>query len=404
MEKITEFNEVNLIKTEYECDVLVCGGGVAGVAAALAAARGGAKVMLIEREFLVGGLATLGLVSIYLPLCDGMGRQVSFGLAEELLRLSIVHGAEARYPDLWLDRDATKEERVEGKRFEVRFNPQLFAIEAERLLVKEGVKLLYGTVASGVRVEGGRITHVVVENKSGRQAVAVGSVIDCTGDADLCKLSGADTAIFEKGNILSCWYYYFMDGAYNLKTLGFCDSPEEREVSNFKRVISPRRYCGVIGEDVSEFVIKSREAMLDSYLDITKDASTAFPVTLATIPQFRTTRKLVGAYTLDESEVHTFMPDSVGLVSDWRRRGPVFEIPFGTLYTEKVKNLLAAGRCISVTDAMWDITRVIPDCAVTGEAAGVAAALSNDFTALDVSKLQAELSRRGVKLHERELD
>jgi hypothetical protein len=195
-----------------------------------------------------------------------------------------------------------------------------------------------------------------------------------------------------------------MDGEYNLKTLGFCDSPEERESSNFKRVISPRRYCGVIGEDVSEFVIKSREAMLDSYLDITKDAGTAFPVTLATIPQFRTTRKLVGAYTLDESEVHTFMPDSVGLVSDWRRRGPVFEIPFGTLYTEKVKNLLAAGRCISVTDAMWDITRVIPDCAVTGEAAGAAAALSNDFTALDVSKLQAELSRRGVKLHERELD
>ena len=69
-----------------------------------------------------------------------------------------------------------------------------------------------------------------------------------------------------------------------------------------------------------------------------------------------------------------------------------------------MKNLLVAGRCISVTDAMWDITRVIPDCAVTGEAAGVAAALSRDFTTIDIAELQAELSRRGVKLHESELE
>ena len=69
-------------------DVIVVGGGIAGIAAALAAARTGAKTLLLEKMYLPGGLATSGLVTVYLPLCDGKGTQVSFGLAEELLRLS----------------------------------------------------------------------------------------------------------------------------------------------------------------------------------------------------------------------------------------------------------------------------------------------------------------------------
>lgn len=77
------------------CDVLVCGGGFAGISAALAAARMGRQVTLLEKQYLLGGLGTAGLVTFYLPLCDGMGRQVSFGIAEELLRLSISMGAEA---------------------------------------------------------------------------------------------------------------------------------------------------------------------------------------------------------------------------------------------------------------------------------------------------------------------
>ena len=80
-------------KVTASCDVLVCGGGFAGISAALAAARQGADVILLERQFLLGGLGTAGLVTIYLPLCDGCGRQVSFGIAEELLLLSISMGA-----------------------------------------------------------------------------------------------------------------------------------------------------------------------------------------------------------------------------------------------------------------------------------------------------------------------
>jgi hypothetical protein len=128
-----------------ECDVLVAGGGIAGIAAAVAAARNGAKVLLMEREYTLGGLATLGLITIYLPLCDGRGHQLVHGLGEELLRLSIKHGAERNYPSAWLDGGGI-EERIE-KRFTTQFNPHLFAIEAESLLLSLGVRILYGTVA-----------------------------------------------------------------------------------------------------------------------------------------------------------------------------------------------------------------------------------------------------------------
>lgn len=404
MAGIKEFSEQFVVKTAHECDVLVCGGGVAGVAAALAARRSGKKVILLEKSFILGGLATSGLVTIYLPLCDGMGKQVSFGLAEELLKLSIKYGYEDRYPELWLGREASVEERASGKRYEVRFNAQLFALAAEELLIEEGVKILYGYLATGVRKEDGKITHVVVESKSGRQAIEVGSVVDATGDADICNLAGAECAIHKKGNVLAAWYYFVADGKYDLKMLGFCDVPDdEKRGGNKVKLLADKRFFGVDGDELSEMTEKSHRSLLNNFLQRQKEQPDILPATIATIPQIRMTRKIVGKYVLDESEVHTRFEDSIGMVSDWRKRGPVFEIPFRTLYGGDVKNLITAGRCISVTDAMWDITRVIPDCAVTGEAAGLAAAMTDDFEKLDVSALQRELCARGVKLHESEI-
>jgi hypothetical protein len=91
------------------------------------------------------------------------------------------------------------------------------------------------------------------------------------------------------------------------------------------------------------------------------------------------------------------------MVGDWRRRGPIYEVPFETLYSSKIKNLAMAGRCVSNTDDMWDIMRVIPCCAVTGEAAGTALSLSYDLTKLDVKTLQEKLRKNGAKLHENEI-
>jgi hypothetical protein len=115
------------------------------------------------------------------------------------------------------------------------------------------------------------------------------------------------------------------------------------------------------------------------------------------------TRRIDGDYVLDESEAHKYFEDSVGMVSDWRKRGPVFEVPFRTLFSSKVKNLICAGRCTSVTDDMWDIMRVIPCCAVTGEAAGVAAAMTDDFSKINVKALQEKLVKNGVKIHLNEI-
>ncbi|MFA7186524.1 MAG: FAD-dependent oxidoreductase, partial [Victivallales bacterium] len=108
-------------------DVVVVGGGIAGVAAAAAASRNGAKTCLIEKEYGLGGLATLGNVIIYLPLCDGMGNQVIKGLGEELLKLSIKDGYD-EIPECWKKRNGGKKERSE-KRYRVDFNPMSYMIE-----------------------------------------------------------------------------------------------------------------------------------------------------------------------------------------------------------------------------------------------------------------------------------
>lgn len=369
-------------------EVVVVGGGIAGVAAALAAAREGAEVLLIEREFILGGLATAGLVTIYLPLCDGRGHQVSFGIAEELFRLSIVHGAEANYPRAWLENGSQKE-RAEGQRFEVRYNPHLFALEAERLLRKEGVKLLYGTVLCGVHTTNAKIDTLVVENKSGRYAIEVTkSVVDCSGDADVCKLAGAETVEFSQGNVLAAWHYYIQNGKPELRMLGACDVPDTQKDGSEAPPLIKRRFTGLDGQELSEM---TEEAHTRIYEDIV--ASKHTPVTLPTIPQIRMTRRLAGMYVMDDSEMFKTFPDAVGVFSDWRKRGPVYQLPFSTLYGKDVRNLVCAGRCISVTDAMWDITRVIPVCAVSGEAAGRAAAMTDDMGTLDVVRLQEKLKK-----------
>lgn len=382
-------------KVRYECDVLVAGGGIAGIAAAMASARDGAKVILLERSFVLGGLATSGLVTIYLPLCDGEGHQVSFGIAEELLKLSIEHGDEGRYPKAWLE-DGTFDEKKE-KRYEVQFNPHLFAISAERELVKLGVKILYGVTACGVSKTDGKIDAVMIEGKSGREAIEVNkSVVDCTGDADICHLAGAACRTYTPLNVLSAWYYYDLGEGNKLNQHGYHD------IKGTETCFDPtrRRYTGLDTEEISEFMINSHELVERDVLERrAAGAEKLFPTCIASIPQLRMTRCIEGVATATHDDDHKFIEDSVGVYSNWRKRGPAYELSFGTLYGRDVKNLLATGRCLSADDDMWDITRVIPVCAVSGEAAGVAAAMTDDVQSLNVAELQTKLVKNGVKLH-----
>jgi len=358
----------------------------------------------LEKEYLLGGLGTAGLITIYLPICDGRGRQVSFGIAEELLRLSISMGCESRYPDNWLDSNDPSRRTDKDQRFLCRYNPSIFAILAEKLLTENGVKILYGTYAVAVSKSDDKINAVIVENKSGRQAVAAKSVVDATGDCDIAYFAGAPTETYKQGNILAAWYYSLGDNGYELNQVGCADV---RDGQNSNRSDSqplvPDRFTGLDGEELSRMQQISHTATMNHLLKRRENDSTIVPTSIASIPQIRMTRRIAGEYTLADTEVHKYFEDSVGMISDWRKRGPVYEVPFGTLYSKQVKNLIVAGRCTSVTEPMWDIMRVIPCCAVTGEAAGIAAAMCDDFGKLDVQALQKKLQRNGVVLHENDL-
>ncbi len=384
------------------CRVLVAGGGYAGVSAALAAARGGADVLLLEREFILGGLGTAGLITYYLPICDGMGHQVSFGIAEELLRLVVQNGLEGELPQTWF-REASAEERRNGPRFMVRYNPQICALELERLLVRSGVRLLYGTSVCGVVKDGARISAVIVENKSGRSAIKADCVIDCTGDADICQLSGAPTALFPNRNPMAAWYYYLKDGDLQLNSLGACDVTDNDKNKTYQRIGGSQRVSGVDAWENSGFLQAAHAEMLRDVLKRRERGESCVPVTMATIPELRMTRRLVGETDICARDDHRRCERSVGMFSDWTKRGPVYELPFGALYHPSVPNLLTAGRCLSAADDLWNVTRVIPVCAVSGEAAGTAAALGCDFPALDIAALQETLRAQGVRVHLDEL-
>lgn len=373
-------------------DIAVCGGGIAGIAAALAAARHGKKVVLLERQYMLGGLATAGLITIYLPLCDGCGKQVSFGIAEELLKLSIKHGAEARYPKDWLDGEGTRTKK--DLRYAVQYNAQLFAILAEQLLLEEGVEIFYGAYAVDVIKHGDRIDTLVVENKSGRQGFQVSAVVDATGDCDIALFAGVPTETYQTGNLLAAWYYSAENTGYTLNKLGVVSASADKTI---------QRFTGVDGKELSDVMVQSHQSILKHFLQKQQTGAAQWIATLPTVPQVRMSRKIRGEYSLAEAEVHTYFEDSIGMVSDWRKRGPIFEVPFRTLYSKSVKNLIIAGRCTSVEEDMWDIMRVIPCCAVTGQAAGTAAAMTDDFGALDISLLQEALQKDGVILHERDI-
>lgn len=381
-------------------DIVVVGAGIAGTAAALAASRHNKKVLLVERMYAIGGLATLGLITVYLPLCDGTGRQICFGLNDEFLKLAISRGYEDKYPDTWLPRPSDEHR---GQRFEVGYNAQVFAVLLEQELLKAGCTVLYGTFAAAVIKKSEVIDSVIIENKDGRQAIKTHAVIDATGDADICAMAGAKTAIFPDGNPLAAWFYETAEGKTKRRMLGAADVLSANPFAESPRRIESKRYSGVDAAEVSEMTIASHKASLDEFFKIGNVSQSHSLTALAVIPQLRKTRRLVGNYEMNASLQHEYMSDSIGLIGDWRKAGPVYELSFGSLFSEAVPNLAVVGRCISVSNDMWDITRVIPPSVVTGQAAGTAFSLCNDLRTLDVGILQNTLHDDGVVIHEREL-
>ena len=238
-------------------DVVVAGGGMAGVAAAVAAARNGAGVCLIDKQSALGGLATLGVVAIYLPIGDGRGRQVVGGLGEELLKLSVADlradDEAARFrgiPACWQpDGDA---DRRRSTRYRAEFNPASLMFALEKLVVDSGVTLMYDTRVCSVVRDGARVSHLVVENKSGRFAVACRTAVDATGDADVCFMAGERTESLDS-NVPCGWFYTLRRGRLTLHqhSNDYCPG-------GTKAVGTAPFFRGDDGEHVTEHILATR--------------------------------------------------------------------------------------------------------------------------------------------------
>lgn len=377
---------------------------MAGVAAAVAAARNGASVCLLDKAYGLGGLATLGNVIVWLPLCDGRGRQVIAGLAEELLKLSVADLARDNRPARFIGIPACWQpggdpEARKRTRYQVEFNPASYLLALEKWLLEAGVKLLYDTRVCAVARRRDRIQHLVVENKSGRSAVACRVVIDATGDADVCALAGEETESLDT-NVLAGWYYYLTASGLHLDPMSNRYSPEARK----EGAVGPF-FRGDDAEQVTAQILGAR-AMIRQRMAALREKQPEEEAQLVMpnmIPCFRMTRRLVGSFSLGEKNRHEWFDDTIGLTGDWRKDGPVYAIPLRSLLGVRNRNLLAVGRCISADTTVWDVTRAIPGCVATGEAAGTAAALAAkgkgcNLQALPVARLQAQLKRQGAIL------
>ncbi|NQT53761.1 FAD-dependent oxidoreductase [bacterium] len=391
---------------ERTVDVLVAGAGVAGVAAALEAARNGLRTALVEKTILVGGLATTGLVNIYLPLCDGNGTQVTHGIAEELLHLSIKYGP-GDVPAGW-NRGRNNPERG---RYRVVFAPASFILALDEVLVAAGVELWLDTCACAPVLEGDRVVGLEVENKSGRGVLRAGCVVDATGDADVAFRAGAACA--EGENWPSIWagqasLESALKAASDRSGAPLLDMVRLGGDDSGRGADHAQRYTGTSGEEVSRFVLTTRAMLREHYATQQRKRGAAgrndlFPLTLPALAQFRTTRRIVGATTMSDGQHGRRADDSVGLAADWRKAGHVWEVPYGSLLPCGARGLLCVGRCMAAEGDAWQVMRVIPPVALTGQVAGLAATLAirHDTVpdALDASDVQRELAARGIPLH-----
>ncbi|MBP3683754.1 MAG: FAD-dependent oxidoreductase [Oscillospiraceae bacterium] len=362
-------------------DVVVAGGGFAGVSAALAAARNGMQVCLVEKNCSLGGLGTLGLVVDYLPLCDGQGTQLVGGIAEELM-LGVSRYDGSAPPLCW--KPGQIGDRA-AQRYMLTYQPAAMELYLEELLLEAGVTLFYDTRFCDVVRQKNRLEGLIVENKSGRAVVAGSMFIDASGDADVCVVAGEE--IFESGQNVCAWWFYSHKEGRNILN---------RRSENFYTIKKGSRTYKVSDHaDVTALSVDSRKKIRQYLLEQQEQ-----PLLLSAVPQFRMTRRVVGRETVGQEDDGRWMDSCIGMTGDWRKAGPRFCIPYGSICPVKTKNLLVAGRCISTTESGWDIMRVIPVCAVTGQAAGTAAAMAakhgSDTRLVCVKDLQTLLKQQGV--------
>ena len=445
-------------------DVLVVGGGPAGIGAALGAARAGADVVLAEQYGFLGGMATVALVMPWMsfhtrrptpprlgdvglmPGDHGEGEPVVGGVHVEVIeRLVAAGGAVSPSPETG---------------YTVPFDPEVYKSVALRVLDEAGVHYLLHAFASGVMHEGGS-SGVIFETKSGPLVVQPGAVVDSTGDGDVAAAAGAQYAIGRKGDGLTqpmtlmfrivefereefARYVHehpdqwrAVHGLWELvaeataagdldlprEDILFFGTTHEREV-----VVNSSRITGVLGIDAwdlsrAEMIGRAQVDQIAAFLrDYVPGFARSYVAQTGVQVGVRETRRILGEYVLTAEDVLTARkfddviargtypvdihnPAGKGTVLRTVPPGDAYDIPLRCLLPRDVEGILTSGRCISGTHEAHSSYRVTPTAMATGQAAGVCAALAAQRhrwpRVVPVEDVQAELIRQGADLGRR---
>ena len=424
----------------HRCDVLVVGGGPSGTAAAAAAAREGADVTLLERYNHLGGLSTGGLVIWIDRMTDWEGRLVIQGFASELLDRLPAEAVAGPPRQDWGSQDASTSGYWSNRTaayhgvvtWSPTIDPERLKLLSQAIVLERKVKLVYHSWVALPIVEEGAVKGVVFESKEGRMAIMAKVVIDATGDGDLFGRAGAtfendieeadvhhsmNTAFLFGGVDMNRWIEFKAGqperfAAFMAKGRAQCGLFERPFVSwrnDVALFMGPRQtgYSALNVDDLTTVEIRSHQAMeqhLDYYREHAPGFEKAFMMLSAPQIGVRHTRRLkgVGAVLRSQWPDGVALPDEIGVSPAVSPKFPNISIPYGALVPVQLNGLLACGRHISCDKNSHGFMREIPQCWITGQAAGVAAAQAIaqgvEPRHVDIQRLQSALRKQGVYL------
>jgi 2-polyprenyl-6-methoxyphenol hydroxylase-like FAD-dependent oxidoreductase len=425
-----------------DCDVLVVGGGPSGTAAAVAAARLGASVILLERYNHLGGLSTGGLVIWIDRMTDWEGRQVIRGFAEELLDRLPRDAIAGPGSEEWGSRDAARaahwSQRTAAYHGIVTWSPTIdperLKLASQELVLEAGVRLAFHAWAALPVLEDGVVRGATFESKAGRQAVRAKVVVDATGDGDLFARAGAAfESDIEADDIHHCMNTAWLFGGVDMnrwiefkagsteqfsqfmargrERMGACERPFVSWRNDIALYMGPRQsgFSALDVDDQTEVEVRSHRLMaahLDYYRANAPGFENAFLMLSAPQLGVRHARRLAGVKKMLRAHWPTgqVCGDEIGVTPSVSPKFPNISIPYGCLVPEKLDGLIACGRHIACDTNTHGFMREIPQCWITGQGAGAAAAIAASRNlaprAVDVAELQAALARQGAYLRE----